>query len=101
MVIPSRVLGTITEISSNITGHIAPTIVWNNPNILGKFDILVDVNSNGIYDAEIDALDNNDVEVSAGVVIPEFPAFLLMPLFMTATLLAIIAYRRRLHQPTL
>jgi hypothetical protein len=94
MVIPSRVLGTITEISSNMTGHIAPTIVWNNPNILGKFDLLVDVNSNGIYDAEIDALDNNDVEVSAGVVIPEFPSWIILPLFIVATLVAIICKKR-------
>jgi len=39
------------------------------------------------------------IEIVGSDVIPEFPAFLLMPLFMTATLLAIIAYRRRLHQP--
>jgi len=28
-------------------------------------------------------------------VVPEFPSFLLLPLFMTATLLAIIVYRRK------
>jgi len=97
MVIPSRVSGTTTEISSNITGHIAPTNVWNNPNILGKFDLLVDVNSNGIYDAEIDVLDNNDVETSAGVVIPEFPSWIILPLFIVATLVVIIC-KKRLHK---
>jgi len=30
------------------------------------------------------------------VVVPEFPAFLILPLFMTATLLAVIVYRRQL-----
>jgi len=29
------------------------------------------------------------------IVIPEFPSFLILPLFMIATLLAVIAYRRK------
>jgi archaellin len=37
------------------------------------------------------------IEIVGSDVIPEFPAGLLMPLFMIATLLAIIAYRRRLR----
>jgi len=38
----------------------------------GKYDIIVDVNNNGIYDEGIDALDDSDIEVTAGFfVIPE------------------------------
>jgi len=39
------------------------------------------------------------IEIVGTEAIPEFPAFLIMPLFMAATLIAIIAYRRRLHNP--
>jgi len=31
----------------------------------------------------------------AGFIIPEFPSFLILPLFMVATLLAVILYRRK------
>ncbi len=39
-----------------------------------KHGVVVDVNGNGIYDAEVDALDDSDIEVTAGFfVIPEVP----------------------------
>ena len=42
------------------------------------------------------------IEIVGSDAIPEFPAFMIMPLFMTATLLAVILYRKRLrHLPTL
>jgi hypothetical protein len=73
MAIPSHVTGTVTTITSNNAGRILPTAVWNSPLTLGKYDIIVDVNGNGKYDAGIDALDNSDVQVTAGfVVIPEY-----------------------------
>jgi len=37
------------------------------------------------------------IEIVGSDAIPEFPAFLIMPLFMTATLLAVIVYRKRLR----
>ncbi|MDH5375550.1 MAG: right-handed parallel beta-helix repeat-containing protein [Candidatus Bathyarchaeota archaeon] len=95
MPIPSRVLGTATTISSNIDGDIPPTAVWSNPQTFGKYDIVVDVNANGVYDAEIDALDDSDIEVTAGFVIPEFPSFLIPPLFMITTLITVMVYRRK------
>jgi len=42
------------------------------------------------------------IEIVGSDAIPEFPAFVILPLFMIATLLAVIVYRRRLrHLPTL
>ena len=35
------------------------------------------------------------IEISATTIIPEFPSFLVLPLFMIATLLAVIVYRRK------
>lgn len=94
MVIPERVLDTITEISSNMTGHISPTIVWNNPQMFGKFDIIVDVNNNGSYDPEIDVLDNNDVEVTAGVIIPELTSWIILLFFLVGTSFGIIIRKK-------
>jgi len=43
---------------------------------------------------------SHTIEIVGSETIPEFPTFLLMPLFMAATLLAVIAYRKRLQHPT-
>jgi hypothetical protein len=50
--------------------------------------------------AAYDNAGNNRVEDNNGehyvyVVIPEFPSFLILPLFMITTLLAVITYRRK------
>ncbi len=96
MAIPERVPGTATTISSNIDGNIPPTAVWSDPQTVGKYDIVVDVNGNGQYDAGIDVLDDNDVEVTAGFsVIPEFPSFIIPQLFMMAALLAVAVHKSR------
>jgi hypothetical protein len=70
--IPSRVPGTVASVSSDSSGNILPTLIWNKPLTAGKYDIVVDVNGNGKYDASVDCLDDNDVQVTAGFfVIPE------------------------------
>jgi len=95
MAIPVRVPDTAVTVSSNIDGDIPPTAVWGNPQTVGKYDVVVDVNGNGQYDAEIDALDNDDIEVTAGlIIIPEFPSFFVLSLFITVTLLAAIVRRK-------
>jgi hypothetical protein len=96
MDIPSRIASTTDNIYVLPTGVIPGSVIWGPPLTPGKYDILVDLNGNGIYDAKIDALDDNDVEITAGVqVIPEFPSLLILPLFMIATLLAVIVYKRK------
>jgi hypothetical protein len=95
MVIPSRVLGTETTISSNVDGYIAPTNVWGNLETVGEYDIVIDVNDNGLYDVGIDALDDGDIKVTAGVeIIPEINSLTILILLMTATLLVIITKKK-------
>jgi hypothetical protein len=94
MTIPSRASGTATTVVSDVMGGILSATVWVNPQTLGKYDIVVDVNGNGVYDAGIDALDDNDVEVTAGFVIPELQPALILPLFMILTMLAIVTARK-------
>jgi len=95
MDIPERVPDTATTVSSNIDGDIPPTAVWSGPQTVGEYDIVVDVNGNGQYDVGIDALDDNDIEVTAGFIIPEFPSSIIPPLFMIATLLAFVVHKSR------
>ena len=90
--LPERIPDTAETVSSDSSGNILPTAVWSPPLTIGKYDV-VDVNRNGHYDEGIDALDDHDIEVTAGFFIPEFPLFLILPLFMIATLLAVIVYR--------
>lgn len=94
MSIPSRISGTATSILSDSNGSLSPTAAWSDPSTLGEYDIIVDVNGNGFYDAGIDALDNNDVEVTAGFIIPEFTSFLILSLFMILTMLGAVLHRK-------
>jgi hypothetical protein len=88
MAIPARIPGTATNVTSDSSGNITAA-VWTPPTSLGKYDIILDGNENGQYDAEIDALDDNDVEVTAGFVIPELSVSIMLPVFAILTLLAI------------
>lgn len=92
--LPTRVADTATTIVSDSDGEISPVLVWTSSTV-GKYDMVVDVNSNGLYDEGIDALDNNDVDVTAGFMIPEFTSICALLLFQTATLLSIVAYKRK------
>ena len=90
MTIPTRVSGTATQISSNGEGVIPPTVLWSNPQVVGKYDIVVDVNNNGVYDPEVDVLDDGDVEVTAGMVIPEFSPLHFLLLLITLSLFVVL-----------
>jgi len=77
MLIPSRIPGTVQRIFPDSSGNISPTPVWTAPLTTGPYDIVVDVNANGRYDAGIDALDDNSIQVCPvqhyGVlVVPEY-----------------------------
>jgi hypothetical protein len=94
MAIPERVPSSATTVASDMNGDVTPTAIWTTQTV-GKFDIVVDVNGNGLYDPGIDALDDNDIEVTAGFsVMPELSSSLLLALFMIATLLMIAVSKR-------
>jgi hypothetical protein len=91
MVIPARVSGSATSVSSDFAGNIPVTLAWASPLVPGKYDIVVDVNGNGVYDAGVDALDDGDIEVTAGFfVIPEVPMGTLMA--STALIIGFVCY---------
>jgi hypothetical protein len=91
MAIPPRVAGTVTTVTSDALGDIPPTLLWSSPLVVGKYDIVVDVDGDGLYYAEADALDDNDIEVTVGFfVIPELPMGTIMAAF--SMFVALIGY---------
>ena len=89
--IPTRIPGTATTITSNTEGAIPPTPIWTNPQTTGKYDIIIDVNGNGIYDAGTDAIDNDDIEVTAGLTIPEISPQFMMAILILVTSIAFLS----------
>jgi hypothetical protein len=70
MSIPTRVPGTATTVTTNKDGHLLYVAVWTPPLARGDYDIVVDVNGNGRYDENFDAIDS---QAKVGFqVIPEF-----------------------------
>jgi hypothetical protein len=60
--------------------------LWDPPLTNGDYDIVIDKNSNGVYDEGIDVVDS--FTLVGFEVIPEFPSFLVMPLFMVLAMSA-------------
>jgi len=94
MLIPARISGTTTSILSQSDGTLSPIVIWGNASIVGNYDIVIDVNGNGLYDADVDTLDNNDVALTAGFTVPELSSIVLL-LCIVATLLTTTLSRKR------
>jgi hypothetical protein len=73
MLIPARVPGTVATVGSNSLGNIFAEIGWNPTLTLGGFDIVVDVDNNGVYNTRADALDDNDIDSTAGFIVITVP----------------------------
>ncbi len=64
---------------------------WWKPLAPGKYDIVIDVDGDGEYDIEEDALDDSDIEVTAEFfVIPEVPLGTILT--TAAMIIALAAY---------
>ena len=46
------------ETASVVNGEIAPTLIWHAPLTPGSYDIVIDANQNGVYNAATDGLDS-------------------------------------------
>lgn len=98
VVLPARIQDTIETVVSDASGNIHPTVVWDPPLTMGKYDVVIDTNGNGHYEEGIDAIDDRDIEVSAGFFVPEFPSPAILPLLMMATLLATAILKEDTHE---
>lgn len=92
--IPARVPNTAINVSADVAGRISPTVAWSDPDTIGSYDMIVDLDDNGVYDSGIDILDNNDVQVTAGFVIPEFASVTTLTMLFIIAALS-VAVRRR------
>jgi hypothetical protein len=94
--IPTRVEGTETTVTSDADGNIPTTPVWSPTLKPGKYDIIIDVTNPGVYDEGIDALDDSQVQVTAGFfVIPEYTVGTILALAMCFG--GVFVYRRYKH----
>jgi len=86
-----------TEFSAN---------TWNNGSVgnywsdyLTKYPNATQVDSSGVWNTpyviDTNNTDNHPLKVQYVYAIPEFPSFLILPLFMIATLLAVIVYKKK------
>ena len=99
MPIPDRVPGTVTTVSSDSLGNIPPTPVWSDPLTPGTYDIVVDVNGNGDYDEGIDALDDMDIQETAGFfVIPEYALGAILGVIACFAAFGVFLRSRRLNR---
>ncbi len=70
MAIPPRVGGTKSSVTTDGSGNIpAGTLIWTSA-VEGEYDIVVDVDGNGQYDASADGLDSG----SYGFVVIDMPS---------------------------
>jgi len=66
--VPQDITGAVETVSVN-NGDIAPVLVWHAPLTPGEYDIVIDANRNGVYDASTDGLDSG----SPGFVVIDMP----------------------------
>jgi len=66
--IPSEVTGA-AETVSVVNGEIAPVLARHARLVIGEYDIVIDANRNGVYDASTDGLDSG----SPGFVVIDMP----------------------------
>jgi len=55
--IPQDITGAVETVSVN-NGNAGPVLVWHAPLTPGRYDIVIDANQNGVYDAHADGLDS-------------------------------------------
>ena len=68
--------GTTAQIKSNPEGVIPPTLLWDNPQTHGEYDIVLDIQGDGLYDGGIDPLDNSRRGSTGGFAIHELGIFI-------------------------
>lgn len=73
--------------------------LWDPPLTVGDYDIVEDINRNGVYDEGIDAVDS--VTLVGSTVVPEFPAWTSMLLMLVVLTVAIAIYQTKTTQNTL
>ncbi len=83
--IPADVTGAVETVSV-VNGAIATVPVWHAPLVVGEYDIVIDANQNGFYDASTDGLDSG----SPGFVVIGIPPPASVPALTPIGIIALI-----------
>ncbi|MFQ6118630.1 MAG: hypothetical protein ACE5KE_01945, partial [Methanosarcinales archaeon] len=85
------VSGGAETVTTDSSGNINVTMIWSTNLTVGKYDIVVDLDQDGVYDDDepVDSLDTTGFDA-----IPEFPS-VAIPIASVIVLLLLFAYRRR------
>ena len=84
--IPASLSGNLHNVTSDASGLIAVNLLWSSPPV-GNYDILVDVNRNGVYDPGVDAIDSDDVVTAGVAVVSELGALAIIGMLGASTVL--------------
>jgi hypothetical protein len=90
--IPTSLSADLQNVTSDASGMITVSLLWASPT-LGNYDIVVDVNRNGVYDPGIDAVDSDNVATAGLSVVPELGVIALLGMF--ASSIVVVEVRRR------
>jgi len=88
-----------------VNGDIAPVLVWHAPLTPGRYDIVIDANQNGFYDAATDGLDSGspgfivvaDATIPAGVPVPALTPHGIIALVGLLCVIGVSRVRRRFN----
>ena len=81
------------ETLSVVDSGVCPVLVWHAPLVVGEYDIVIDANRNGVYDAPTDRLDSGSpgfVVVADAPPTPPVPAIAPIEIIGLIGLLCII-----------
>jgi hypothetical protein len=73
LTIPSRIAGTVSSLTTDATGGFQAFVVWSSAQA-GVSDIVIDMNGDGIYNVDVDAIDENHTTGNFFVV-AEYPLY--------------------------
>ena len=98
------VTGAVETVSVN-DGRIAPVLVWHAPLAPGRYDIVIDANQDGFYNAATDGLDSGspgfvvvaDATIPAGVPVPALTPHGIIALVGLLCVIGVSRVRRRFN----
>ena len=93
-VLPANAVANASATTSS-TGDLPVTLVWSQPLTLGEYDIWVDVNQNGAFDAG-DIGNNQAIGIYGFNVIPELSTWSSTLLILIISTVALATYKRKL-----
>ena len=95
--IPADVTGSVETVPV-VDGGVGPVLIWHAPLVIGEYDIVIDANRNGVYDASTDGLDSGPgFDVIGPVPVPTLAPIGIIALIGLLCVIGLIRIRRRFN----